>query len=423
MDVSERLSHLQRLGLHRGPARLRAVAPRPNGGGIASVVEGEWVSTPAGNCFVAQTSHAPKTERGGLALGDLLDLPSQAVAACTRDPSLERLDFRSAAFIDTETSGLAGGTGTFAFLVGIGTFRDGDFVVEQFFMDSPADERSLLWAVAATLDRCSCVVSYNGRAFDLPLLTTRFMLSRELPRLADAPHLDLLFPTRRLWRARLGSCTLGNVEREALGVRRAEADVPGWLIPTLYREYLRTGNASELRRVFYHNLQDIVSLVTLATHLGRHFVNERNPSPLLRTLPPVDQISLGRAYEELGWTMAGEEAYRSALSASLPPDQRDDAYHRLSLLLKRQGRKDEAAACWLRWSQEAPRVDHVIPQVELAKHHEWHTADLRQAVDWTERALQMVRLWPPSPRRDDTLTELQHRLNRLLHKQVSEADR
>jgi len=423
MDISQRLSHLQRLGLHKGAAALKPALSRPKGGGIAAAVQGEWLSTPAGNCFLAQTCHAPETERGGLALGDVLHLPAQAVAACTRDPALEDWDFRSAAFIDTETSGLAGGTGTFAFLVGIGAFRDGDFVVQQFFMDSPADERSLLKSVAETLDRCAYVVSYNGRAFDMPLLTTRFLLSRELPRLADAPHLDLLFPTRRLWRARLGSCTLGNVEREALGVRRAEADVPGWLIPTLYREYLRTGNAGELRRVFYHNLQDIVSLVTLATHLCRHFVSEGNPSPLLPALPPVDRVSLGRAYEELGWTMAGEEAYRSALLAALPPDQRDDAYHRLSLLLKRQGRKDEASACWQRWSEEWPGMEHVIPQVELAKHHEWHTADLRRAIDWTERALQVVRLWPPSPHRDETLAELQHRLNRLLRKQANDKDR
>jgi len=414
MDLSERLRRLQRLGLHKGTSKLRPLAPRPVGPGIEAVVRGEWVSTPHGNCFVSKTTYPLDHRRGGLPLGDCLTLPSAAAAACARDPALAELDFRTAAFIDGETSGLAGGTGTFIFLLGVGTFDDQGFTVRQFFMRTPAEERALLHTAAATLDRCTGVVSYNGRAFDLPLLTTRFILNRQLPRLQEAPHLDLLFPARRLWRARLDSCTLGNVEQEALGVRREETDVPSWLIPSLYRQYLRTGDARELRRVFYHNLEDILSLVTLATHLCRLFI-PAHTSALLDELHPVDRVSLGRSYEELGWVDASEEAYRRALAAPLPPEVRERALSRLSFLLKRQGRREEAARLWRTWSNEASN-GHLTPFVELAKHHEWHVVDLPLALVWTQQAIQRVEAWPPSPRRCRALAELQHRLNRLRRK-------
>ncbi|MBC8447221.1 MAG: ribonuclease H-like domain-containing protein [Chloroflexi bacterium] len=419
MDLSERLRRLQRLGLHKGTSKLRPPAPPPAGPGIEAVVDGEWISTPHGHCFVSETTYPLDEWRGGLPLGECLTLPPAALAACARDPALAELDWRTAAFVDTETSGLAGGTGTFVFLLGVGTFDDQGFTVRQLFMPSPAEEGALLHAAAGILDRCTGLVSYNGRAFDLPLLNTRFILNRQLPRLQDAPHLDLLFPARRLWRARLGSCTLGNVEQQALGVLRQEADVPGWLIPTLYREYLRSGDASELRRVFYHNLEDILSLVTLAARLCRLFVPDGIPT--LDELPPVDRFSLGRAYEELGWAAASEDAYRQALAAALPPDVRERALQQLSFLLKRQGRREEAAHLWRRWSAEA--LDgQLTPFVELAKHHEWHVTNLPAALAWTQEALQRAETWPPSPGRSLALAELQHRLNRLQDKLVKSSE-
>jgi len=439
MDLSERLRRLQRLGLHKGTSKLRPPAPRPAGPGIEAVVAGEWVPTPYGHCFVSETSYPLHHQRGGLALGACLTLPSSAIAACGGDPTLAELDFRTAAFVDAETTGLAGGTGTLIFLLGIGTFegpRDGSesppsceergiesqgsFVIRQFFAQEPAAERAMLHAAAAVLDRCTGVVSYNGRAFDLPLLTTRFIINRLLPRLQEVPHLDLLFPARRLWRARLGSCALSNVEQEALGVRRSQTDVPGWLIPSLYRQYLRHGDARELRRIFYHNLEDILSLVALTTRLCRLFVVAREISAILDELDPIDQVSLGRWYEELGWAAAGEAAYQRALAASLPFDIRERALCRLSFLLKRQGRREEAACLWRVWSDEASD-GHLAPFVELAKHHEWHVVDLPSALVWTQQAIRRAEAWPPSPRRERVLAELRHRLNRLQRKLAKRA--
>lgn len=447
-DIGERLRRLQRLGSHKGVSRLPPPAPRPAVPGIEAVVEGEWVPTPYGDCFVSETSYPLHYRRGGLALSDCLMLPSSAIAACGGDPVLAELDLRSAAFIDAETTGLAGGTGTLIFLLGIGTFKgpsgapesprshkgkgtetqrelggdQGSFVIRQFFAQEPVAERAMLHAAAAVLEGCTGVVSYNGRSFDLPLLTTRFIINRLPPRLQEVPHLDLLFPARRLWRARIGSCALGNVEQEALGVRRAQTDVPGWLIPSLYRHYLRSGDAREIGRVFYHNLEDILSLVALTARLGRLFIGADDVSAILGELDPIDRGSLGRWYEELGWIAAGEEAYRRALAGPLPPEMRQRALGRLSFLLKRQDRREEAARLWREWCDEASD-SQLAPFVELAKHHEWHVVDLAAALSWTRQAIERAQAWPPSPRRDRALAELQHRLNRLQRKLARAADK
>jgi uncharacterized protein len=171
-----------------------------------------------------------------------------------------------AAFIDIETSGLSGGAGTFAFLVGVGTFEALGFRLRQFFLADVSAERAMLTAVAETVDRCDTFVSYNGKSFDLPQIATRFALNR-LPAPGDSfLHIDLLHAARRLYGHLLPSCRLSIVEQELLAVRRY-GDVPGWLIPGLYFAYVRRQDAAGLHPVFEHNALDVLSLVTFAAHL------------------------------------------------------------------------------------------------------------------------------------------------------------
>ena len=144
--------------------------------------------------------------------------------------------------MDVETTGLVGGTGTYVFLVGLGTFEDSAFHLRQFFLAGLGGERAMLAAVAEVLAGCRALVSFNGRWFDLPLLETRLTLSR-LPALHQGlPHLDLLYPARRLYRRRLPSCRLVSLEEALLGLER-EDDIPGCAIPALYFDYVRRGEA------------------------------------------------------------------------------------------------------------------------------------------------------------------------------------
>jgi len=209
-----------------------------------------------------------------------------------RDERLASLDFGSTIFFDIETTGLGTGSGTYAFMVGFGTFEGGQFCLRQYLMRDYDEEGALLYLLSEQMRSHAWWVTFNGRSFDLPVLQTRFICGGhpEMP-LARAPHLDLLYPARRLWRKRLRSCALSSLETHVLGLTR-ESDVPGWLIPDLYFDYLRHGEAYPLCQVFVHNALDILSLVTLAARINTIM---RDP-PASTAEHPTDTYSLGVIY-------------------------------------------------------------------------------------------------------------------------------
>jgi uncharacterized protein len=443
-DKLARLERLRKLGVKRGAHNLNAPGQAPDRSsavqrteGVAApvsspasaILPGGPVDTPHGPAWVRTVCY-PLAERPDL--GALLQIEPEALAAAGRDGALAVLDPARTAFIDTETTGLTPDTGTYTFLIGIGTYElpqsaapgptrsaGGAFIVRQFFMRHPGEERAQLHLVEELLAHCTGIVSFNGRGFDLPMLQNRFILARRPLSWIRWPHLDLLPASRRVWRGRLESCRLGSLEKHILGVQRSEEDVPGYLIPDIYRQYYLTGVVTDmLVRVFYHNLIDITSMPLLAARLGQLFriagLEER-----LESLHPVERASLARAYVDLGWSEAGERAYRAALSASLADAQRAQLYRDLGFLLKRLERRDEAAALWEEWIGAVPGED-VTPYLELAKNHEWHTADLAAARGWTAWAVRIAEGWPPGTVRDTALLELRHRLARIERKLAGE---
>jgi uncharacterized protein YprB with RNaseH-like and TPR domain len=233
MADSEVYEQLRRMGLARGAGRVKP-QPRRRGPAIEDLLAGEVVPTDHGPFFLVRETYALDYRHGHHALADLLSHGAEHPARLARDERLAGVGFSRMAFVDTETTGLAGGTGTYAFLVGVGVFEEASFTIHQFFMRDFHEEPAQLQALGELLDGLEAVVSFNGKSFDLPLLETRFIMARQAPRLIDAPHLDLLPAARRLWKYRLDSCALSSLEAEILGVRRTGADVPGWLIPDLY---------------------------------------------------------------------------------------------------------------------------------------------------------------------------------------------
>lgn len=264
------MTNLDRLDryLGRKPEEDKTKPPRAElAWPIEALVPGRVIQAGAGSLFLGESSF-PLDHRCGHARlsGFWQEGLKNARYIIGRDVDLAGLDQGRVVFLDTETTGLAGGSGTYAFLVGIGYFRAGNFIIQQYFMRDFHEERLLLIALQKVLSRFAGVVSYNGKCFDLPLLETRFICSRLANPLPDPIHLDLLFPSRRLWKRRLPDCRLGTVEREILGVRRT-GDVPSWEIPLLYFNYLRSRDARPLVRVFDHNRQDILSLAALTGHV------------------------------------------------------------------------------------------------------------------------------------------------------------
>jgi uncharacterized protein YprB with RNaseH-like and TPR domain len=413
-DLHERL---RGLGLTRGVERVslpRRRKPRP----IEELVPGEILITEQGACFLHREHYPLDHRHGGLPLSALLAHPAQVAALLARDERLAALDPTRWAFVDTETTGLAGGTGTYAFLVGIGLFEAEGFAIYQFFMRDYDEEPAQMKSLARVLEPLRAVVSFNGKSFDLPLLETRFIMTRQTPLLSGAPHLDLLPVSRRIWKHRLESCALSNLEDEVLGVRRAQEDVPGWLIPGLYGDYVRSRDAKEMPRIFYHNAQDILSLVVLAARLCSLLTAPLTPAPE-GEIPGEDLYGLGRLLCELGQGERGEVALAQAAAGSRVRAVRELAMRDLATLLKRQERREEALPWWQRLAREEGAI---YAFEELAKHYEWHARDATQALSWTEEAIALVQAWPPGVRRRQALAELQHRLNRLRQRSARPGD-
>lgn len=407
---------LERLGVTRGMPDRPRQSPRNEKHdqvtGIEAVVDGELVETPVGPCFVTEERRPADATHGDVALSAIHDHTDVTVAAIAQDDRLRQIDFKTTAFIDTETSGLAGGTGTYAFLVGVGFFDGSTFRMRQFFMRNPSEEPALIHVLDDLLQHFEAVVSFNGKTFDLPLLDTRFVRWRRQFPLKNAPHFDLLAPARRLWKERLPSCSLTTLEERILGIFR-EGDVPGWLIPSLYFDYQRTRDAEPLKPVFTHNMLDVLSMVGLAARMAYHFAEPR----MADVVHGADWYSLGRCYEKVAWTDQAERAYRRTLVAPCAPSIRHRALENLSFLYKRQAMWDHAVQIW--WDLiDAGISDRLYPYEELAKYYEHQQREYEPAIRLVREAIGRIEGRDLQPRRPHqrALSELRHRLTRLERK-------
>ncbi len=329
-------------------------------------------------------------------------------------------------FFDLETTGLSGGAGTVAFLVGCG-WADGDgFHTRQFFLSGYEAEHDLLVGLAALLPRFGGLVTYNGRAFDVPLIETRYLFHRLDSPFEGVPHFDMLPTARRLWRRRSGgagrrgawsararadwdSCALSALEPAILGVER-DGDVPGFEIPSRYFHYLRSGDGSGLEAVFEHNRLDLLSLAAVTAIAMRLVIEGADAVPT-----PHEALALGQIYERAGHGDGAEACYARAAGAGSAPWEprsveaglRADALRRLAVYRRRHRRFEDAADAWHQliemaephpYRQEATRA--------LAIHHEHRVKDLARARAWAERALETE----PDPGGAEAL---RHRLSRL----------
>jgi uncharacterized protein YprB with RNaseH-like and TPR domain len=397
---------LRRLDRKRGAKPLRS---RAAPSAINELPPGEELETPFGQTLRIETKYPLDYMHGNGMLSGLLEFKATLAAEVARDPGLGEIPMDRLAFLDTETTGLTGGTGTIAFLVGIGAFVGDAFRLRQYFLRDPSEEAGLLHALQADLELAAGFVSFNGRSFDLPLLELRYMMGlRRRWMLNSIPHLDLLHSARRLWRRSLPDCSLGTIERWQLGVKRTEEDVPGEAIPGMYIDYLRTGDTSEMARVVYHNTVDVLSLVRLAEEVLKRHLPE-DPKVLLG----AEALAIARWHHGAGRLKLAEEAYLAAL-ASQEEEIRLEALRHYSIHLKRYDRRGEAVEHWREWHHLA--LDDPRPCVELAKYYEWHVHDLEEARRWAKEALACLTHWPADWRRDQTWGDIEHRLARLARK-------
>lgn len=378
-SLSERL---QALGVKIGTANLPKPKEREkNPFPISSVLPGDLWQTRYGDVFVVETRYKADFQVGKVKLSPISAL--DMVAAWAKEPSLNECSLEQFIFIDTETTGLAGGTGTYTFLIGAGKFEADHFRLAQFFLSDPGEETAQLAAFEEFVSSSKAVVSFNGKAFDLPLINTRYIINGWPSPLKHTPHIDLLHLARRLWKDRLTSRALGDLEWNILGARRSEQDVPGWMVADLYLDYLHTGDARPLRGVFYHNEIDVLSLAALLNHISSMLSN-----PLDEGIQYAqDRMAIGKLYADLGYMDEAARIYQRSLEYdSIDQDLYWNAIFQLSFIHKKRGDLQAAAILW----EQAAKNKHLYAFEELAKLCEHVDRDFRAALDWTENAIQLI---------------------------------
>lgn len=397
---------LKAMGVKLGAQNVQPPPAKKAGYTIDRVVEGSLRPTPYGETFLAERLYPGDYVHGSAPLAVSCSLERLFEWGGSRLPQ-GGLDLRNVVFLDTETTGLAGGTGTYAFMVGIGFFAGEGFKLEQFFMRDPTEESALLAGLIHSMDPCQVLVTFNGKSFDAPLLNTRYVLQGLTSPLPPLIHLDLLPLARRLWRDRLPSRALSYLEVSILHAYRTQEEVPGWLIPQLYFDYLRSGDARPLAGVFYHNSMDILALAALFAHTARLL-----DDPMGDLVDEaLDRLALARLYEELGRIDEAVRIYRKGLEQGLPEEPFWNAVERLSMIYRRSGDWPSALDLW-RKAAEHGRLEACV---ELAKYYEHRARDYPEAIRWTERGLEIVsdvHSFPTYLRRQ-ALDDLAHRLHRL----------
>ena len=295
-------------------------------------------------------------------------------------------------FLDLETTGLAGGAGTYAFLVGCGWFDGALFRVRQFVLTSFAAERPLLEEVAALMRASGALVTYNGKTFDAPLIDTRFLFHRLEAPCGGIAHIDLLHPVRRLWRPAVDfqldggepSCRLSLMEQSILGHVR-EHDVPGFEIPSRYFQFVRSGDARGLSGVLEHNRLDVLALAMLTARAGQLL---EEGAPAARTAR--EALGLGRLYERGGMMTEARACVARAIELEADVLTHVEALRAYAVLCRRERRYFDAADAWRRMLLTRgcpPRLAREATEA-LAVHHEHRSRDLSAARQFAIQALQ-----------------------------------
>lgn len=380
------------------PEAKREVAPEdfaPMHHFVDEFLSGEVVETSFGTHFETERLWERHRRHGSMDISNLIELPDDLLGPLSEDTVPPSPPSRWA-FLDTETTGLATGSGTYAFLVGVGRIAADGFRVRQFFMRDFSEEASLLDALDRHLSQFDVLVTYNGKTYDQPLLETRFRMMRRKPPFERMAHLDLLFGARRLWKLRLESCRLIDLENQILGVER-EGDLPGEMIPYVYFEYLRKRQAFRLVPIFHHNAIDILSLACL-TCIVPYAYRSPHDAPLAHG---ADWVGLAR------WLLKAERSedalplLRRAVSMGLSDELLFRTLWEIAVLERRLG--NEAAALAALTELSATPNPHRASALEaLAKHYEHREKNFSMALEFARAAYEIE----PSE-------GLRHRIERL----------
>ena len=364
-------------------------------------LDGQVIENELGSYFLAERFYPNHKLHGSFEISRLTAMPGHWLEGISKG-EIPAVDSSRWAFLDTETTGLAGGTGTCAFLVGVGAIEPEGFRLRLFFMRDYDEEAAMLHALGEFLAGYEVLVTYNGKSYDAPLLETRFLLRRQPNPIHRMHHLDLLHGSRSLWKLRLESCRLIHLEYEILGMER-QGDLPGELIPHYYFEYLRTRQAFKLVPMFHHNAMDIVSLACLTEVVLPSFAAPEEAA----LHHGADLLGLARWLRRSGDHAAAAALYRKALQADRADSELFAALWESALIERKRGCHEQKRDLLLDLS--ACRNPYQAQALtELSKHYERCQKDLSKALDAANQAADL----DPNEKADRRIARLERRLAR-----------
>ncbi len=332
---------------------------------IHDLIDGKYV---AENVFLIENKFKINYEHNGNKL-----IKYQVHPLILKYSGLDKANIENLLFIDTETTGLAGGTGTYVFQIGIGFFKEDEFVLKQFFLTDIASEKCLIDELLKEVDRQSVYVSYNGKSYDIPLINARSIFNKCIGKLNKFNNIDLLHISRRFWRDMLENYSLQNIERNILkSNREGELDIPGSEIPAAYFSYLDSRDATIMKNVIYHNKLDILSLTILLEKINKVLLSKNYKN--------VNKFEIGRLYLQNEYLEQAISIFKSILE--IDPNHLS-ATKELSFIYKRNEDLSQACNLWLK----AIEHDEYYAYVELAKWEEHKNKDYEKALKYTEKAL------------------------------------
>jgi uncharacterized protein len=387
--ILNRLKALQPV-LRREPSSAGDAHPRghsadlPEGAGrLAELLDAKVHSNEFGEHLALRKWYSePVTDAPDLGAPDG-DLDPAALQLLAPGASREVADPRQWLFLDTETTGITGGTGTYPFMVGIAWWDAGGLQVEQLFMRDYSDEHSLLVALAERIAERPVLATFNGKSFDWPLLETRYRMTRAIRVPPLRAHLDFLHPARNLWRLRIGSVRLAELELKVLGWNRG-SDMNSSLIPDLYFDYLRGGPPEPLLPIFHHNRMDLRGLAALATRVLSLLGNPDTPDQ-----NGLELYGVSRICERRGDAARARKHYAQSIARDLPVETERAARSSLARLAKRDG--DFALALKLWEGMLGNSREGLEAYEQLAIYYEHRAREPHRAAALTKRALSELR--------------------------------
>jgi hypothetical protein len=318
-------------------------------------------------------------------------------------------NIKECCFIDTETTGLSQSAGTFAFMVGVGIIQDDHLLIRQYFLRSPSEEAAMLLDLDNFLTDSKLFVSYNGISFDIPILRNRYILYRMPHHFKQKGHLDLLKYSRSIWRYQFEDRSLKSIEGKVLGYQRSSDEIPGWMAPEIYRNFLKTGNTSQIDGVLYHNAMDVVSLAALLSKVDKMLSSS---SDYINQYDTVN-FSIARLFESKKDLEKAIRIYEQAINQdNIPEIYKVKALQALARIKKKFRNFPEAVQIWIK----AVELKDIDSMIELAKYYEHNEKNISQAIYYINLAINTLILNDQRFKLQSYKMEFDHRLERLKKK-------